>query len=74
MTATDDLMNEAHRLGDAIRQRRALVSARTAPATETVRAMEQRLTALWTAIRAARASGPASDEAEALRRTRPKWE
>jgi hypothetical protein len=76
MSAAEELVREAHFLGDEIRRLRAsgCIQARGEREAAGLAAMEARLRALWVAIRAARASGLASGAPLTERRTRPKWE
>ena len=74
MSAADDLMREAHGLAEEIRRQRSAVAVPHRHEPRGVQAMEARLTALWTAIRVARASGIAPEDGPSLRRSRPKWE
>ena len=69
--SVDDLMRQANTLAEKLRNARdASRLGRTAD-THEVATMEARLSSLWTAIRAARATGtPPADD----RRTRPKWD
>jgi hypothetical protein len=69
--SADDLMRQANTLAEKLRNARDASRHGRATDAHEVATMETRLAGLWTAIRAARATGtPSPDD----RRTRPKWD
>lgn len=74
MHDADDLRREAHRLGEEVRSQRADAARIRRTDLGSLRAMEARLTTVWSEIRAARAAGPDGDPDRSLRRARPKWD
>jgi hypothetical protein len=74
MYDADDLRREAHRLGEEVRYQRADAARTRRTDMGSLRAMEARLSAVWSEIRAVRATGPEGDPDRSLRRARPKWD
>jgi hypothetical protein len=72
MSRVDDLARQANTLAEKLRRARAAHGRGGAPDTGELAAMESRLTSLWAAIRAARATGGAP-HGEPDRRAQPKW-
>jgi hypothetical protein len=72
--SAEDLMRQAGTVAEKLRNARdASRHGRTTDAHE-VATLEARLAGIWTAIRAARATGTPSPDDHPERRTRPKWD
>lgn len=76
MQDIDELQREAHRLGEQVRAQRAGGAHTRRTDLPTLHALQDRLTAVWSEIRARRAGsliGAGGGTTEPERRTRPKW-
>lgn len=74
MHDTSDLQREAHLLGEQVRSQRADAARTRRTDLGSLREMEARLSAVWMAIRAARAAGAAVEPNLLGGRSRPKWD
>lgn len=72
MSGVEDLTRQANTLAEKLRRARDAHGRGRSPDTGELAAMESRLTSLWAAIRAARATAGAP-YGELDRRGRPKW-